>query len=82
LRTSLVEIRNREAALDDEECGVLQQTITLLAELERDLDLAGERGGEPVGFATANARLSEELDRLSGLLASLEQRSLRKSHGP
>ncbi|MEK0085631.1 hypothetical protein [Benzoatithermus flavus] len=81
LRSSLVEIRARDHALNDEERGVLQQTIAILAQLERELDRARERGGGEIGFADANARLSDELDRLSELLASLERRSLRTDHG-
>jgi hypothetical protein len=81
LRDALVEIRAGELGFDDEEQRSLQQTITILAELERELDRAREAGAPHIGFADANAQLSDELDRLSDLLARLERRSLRISDG-
>jgi hypothetical protein len=81
LRDALVEIRAGELGFDDEERRTLQQTITILAGLERELDRAREADAPHSGFADANARLSDELDRLSDLLARLERRSLRISDG-
>ena len=81
VRLALLDVRAQHPGLTPARSRMIQDAVLLLADLEHALDMALELGQPRAEFAEANSRIAEALDRLVGLLRTLEDEHLGGSRG-
>jgi Co/Zn/Cd efflux system component len=74
IRRQLIMLREGGASLNDEQLKTIQNAVTNLSEMERQLDRSLARNAQPQGSDKLNPLISDDSDALVALLQSLKQR--------